>query len=281
MSTAAVPSAAKGKGAETADVPFVGTGQHWAVLVGVNHYDDPYIRNLTVCSDDVAAIHQTLAPGYAVARLLTDTTPEQLTRANVLAALAAMAEAAADDLLLFSFSGHGVAEGGESYLLPCNDRLAALKYIALALSDLRAILDQSPARAKVIVLDACHSSPALGKAPPEMTPEFIRRVFAEAEGMATLASRKQGQRSWEWSEQWRSAFTYYLLEALHGRADFDGKGFVTVTDANRYVTDRLKAWAAERGLTQTPTFQYATAGDIVLCRLWRIVAVIAAYLHSR
>lgn len=119
-------------------------------------------------------------------------------------------------------------------------------------------------KTKLIVLDACHSGAAIGKAGPGMAPEFIARVFTEAEGMAVLASCKQGQQSWEWPEEGRSVFTHFLLEALSGHADLDGKGFVTVSDASRYVTDGVKAWAVEHGVPQTPTLQYTVAGDIVL-----------------
>lgn len=250
------------------EVAVLNPGQAWAVLVGINTYDEPYIANLSVCVDDVTAVQRALAPGYQTARLLTDATPEHLpTRANILSTLASIAQAAGErDSLLFYFSGHGIAHEGESYLLPRDARLAALRHTAIAMRDLRELLDHSPARARVIVLDACHAGAAMGKAAPTMTPEFIQRVFEEAEGLAVLASCKQGQLSWEWTEHQRSVFTYYLLEAVQGRADGDSKGFVTVSDASRYVTDRVKRWSAENNVPQTPTLQYTVAGDIVLCR---------------
>ena len=83
----------------------------------------------------------------------------------------------------------------------------------------------------------------------------MQRVFNNAEGMAVLASCKQGQLSWEWREERRSVFTYYLLQALEGKADLDKKGFVTISDVHRYLTDRIKIWAAARGIAQTPTLQ--------------------------
>jgi len=245
---------------------YHGTGNRWAVLVGINEYEDPHIADLKVCVDDVTAVYQSLDPGYQVAKLLTDATPDRLpTRANILGELSAVSQAADEgDLLLFYFSGHGLAWGGESYLLSRDTRLSALKHTAVAMRDVRELMDQSPARAKVIVLDACHSGASIGKAEPTMTPEFIHRVFEEAEGMAVLASCKQGQQSWEWDEKGRSVFTYYLLEALAGQADLDQKGFVTVSDASRHVTDGVKRWAVEKGVPQTPTLQYTVAGDILL-----------------
>ncbi len=260
----------KGKGGPAeSPLPVLNTGKAWAVLVGVNQYENqPHIPALHVCADDVTAVHAALVGKFTAARLLTDATPERLpTRANILAELSSVAQAAGEgDLVLFYFSGHGIAEDGESYLLPRDARLAALTYTSVAMAEVRKIIDASPARAKVIVLDACHSGAAIGKAGPAMTPEFIERVFAQAEGLATLASCKQGQQSWEWPEEGRSVFTHFVLEALSGKADFDGKGFVTVSDASRYVTDGVKTWAVEHGVPQTPTLQYTAAGDIILVR---------------
>jgi uncharacterized caspase-like protein len=259
----------KGDGTtSTSAKQVINTGKAWAVLVGINKYNDSHIADLKVCVDDVTAVHQSLDPGYQVAKLLTDATPDRLpTRANILGELSAVAQAAEEgDLLLFYFSGHGKAEGSESYLLPRDTRLSALKHTAVAMGDVRELMEQSPARAKVIVLDACHSGASIGKAEPTMTPEFIQRVFEEAEGMAVLASCKQGQQSWEWPEENRSVFTFFLLEALTGQADLDKKGFVTVSDASRFVTDGVKSWAAEKGAPQTPTLQYTVAGDIILVR---------------
>ncbi|MEM7537359.1 MAG: caspase family protein [Chloroflexota bacterium] len=244
----------------------INSGKAWAVLVGVNKYEDPFIANLSVCAKDVTDIHQHLAPEYQSAKLLTDSQPSEQTptRSNILAALSATAQAAEEgDLLLFYFSGHGTVDGGESYLLPRDARTTAVPYTAVAMRDINALLDGSAARAVVIILDACHSGANIGKS-PVMSDEFIQRVFVESEGRAILASCKQGQLSYVWQEQQQSVFTHYLLEALQGHADFDGKGFVTLSDLNRYVVDGVKQWSLERHVVQTPTLQYTVAGDIVL-----------------
>lgn len=80
-------------------------------------------------------------------------------------------------------------------------------------------------------------------------------------------SCKQGRLSYEWWENERNVFTQFLLEALAGQADLDEKGFVTVQDANWHVMNGVKLWASQRYVSQTPTLQYAVAGDIILTRL--------------
>ena len=269
----------KGDGAPTSSEPFYGVGNRWAVLVGVNEYDDETNYGcLHVCVKDAHAIREQLVTGGsdpARIRLLTDDSPEPPTRDNILVALKAVADATEpDDLLFFYYSGHGDEDGGESYLVARNGKRLVLSDTAVRVSRIKEIMEQAPARAKVIVLDACHSGADIGgKGPKPMSEEFIRRVFEQAEGLAILASCKQGQVSYEWQAQERSTFTHFLLEALAGQADRDEKGFVTVQDANRHVTNGVKLWASQRNLSQTPTLQYTVAGDIILVRYqWRGVS---------
>jgi uncharacterized caspase-like protein len=126
-------------------------------------------------------------------------------------------------------------------------------------------MEQAQAWAKVIILDAYHSGADIGgKGPKPMSAKFIRHVFEQAEGMAVLASCKQGQLSYELETKEGSVFTRFLLEALTGQADRDEKGFVTVQDASRHVTNGVKLWASQRNRSQTPTLHYTVAGDIIL-----------------
>jgi hypothetical protein len=262
----------KGDGESADSEPLYGAGKRWAVLVGVNEYDDKanYGR-LHVCRKDVHAVRdQLIAGGFDAARirLLTDDTSELPTRDNILVALKAVADATEpDDLLLFYYSGHGDEDGGESYLVARNGRRLVLRDTAVRVSRVKEIMEEAPARAKVIILDACHSGADIGgKGPKPMSAEFIRRVFEQAAGMVILASCTQGQLSYEWQAQERSVFTHFMLEALKGEADRDDKGFVTVQDTNRHVVNGVKLWASQRNVSQTPTLEYRAAGDIILTR---------------
>ncbi len=139
----------------------LGTGHRWAVLVGVDEYEDWNYGRLRVCVKDVQAIHdQLVAGGYDPQRLrlLTDDTPELPTRANILTALESVAKATRpDDLLLFYYSGHGDEAEEESYLVARDGRRVSLKRTGVKLADIRDVVTGAPAQAKVIVLDACHS----------------------------------------------------------------------------------------------------------------------------
>ena len=89
-----------------------------------------------------------------------------------------------DDLLLFYYSGHGSEAEGESYMVARDGRYLALADTAVPVSRIKEIMKDAPARAKVIILDACHSGADIGgKGPQPMTAEFIRRVFEQAAGL--------------------------------------------------------------------------------------------------
>ncbi|MBK8903653.1 MAG: caspase family protein [Anaerolineaceae bacterium] len=250
--------------------PIRRNGHTWAVFVGVNKYEDEInYGELRVCANDAKDILEALKKGgfdEDRTRLLTEDFGESPTRDNVLVALKAIADATEpDDLLLFYYSGHGDIFKGESFLVARNGRHLILRDTAISVTRIKEIMQEASARAKVVVLDACHSGANIGnKSSRRMSNEFIEHVFEHAEGLAILASCQQGQLSYEWPKQNRSVFTKYLLDALKGEADIDDKGAVTVQDAHRFVVNKVRIWAAQRNVSQTPTLQYSVSGDIIL-----------------
>jgi len=246
-----------------------GKGRQWALLAGVNHYED--VANflpLQVCAKDATDLGELIVKnGYEKSRVktITDQGTEIPTRDNILVTLKSMATATEpDDLLLFYYSGHGTEKDGESYLVTRSGHQVLIEETSISISTIKEIMNSAQARAKVIIIDACHSGVNFGKGGEKMTESFIQRVFDDAKGFAILASCEQGQRSYEWLQNSRSVFTHYLLEALQGKADYENKGFVTIQDANRYVTDQVKLWSVENGLSQTPTLHCEISGDIIL-----------------
>jgi len=252
--------------------PLPGRGNGWAVLVGVDTYEDleNYDR-LQVCVRDARVIRwRLLAGGWDTncIRLLTDYTDICSDRGHILSALEAIAGAAEpDDLVLFYFSGHGDTEGGEPYLVAHDSWRVALRDTAVPVSQIKETMQQSNARAKIIVLDSCHSGSDGGsrKVEPRLL-GFIESALKQSGGLAILTSCGESQLSYEWRDSGNSVFTHFLVEALEGRADWDRKGFITVREAYRYVADEVRMWGLHSGHTQTPTLAYEGEGDIVLLR---------------
>ena len=253
----------------------LGTHEKWAVLVGINEYEHAHVYgHLQFCAQDATNIFKTLSNnGFAVEHmhLLTDrNTPQKPLREHILTTLEITANATEpDDLLLFYFSGHGRAEGGESYLIPRNGT-ATLRHTGIPLRSIKEIMIGARSKAKVIILDACHSGANIQtKGKLFMSEEFLNDVFKNAEGLAIISSCQQDQLSYEWPEKQCGVFTYYLLEALQGKADYEEKGFITISDINRYLTHNVKQWAVQHQLSQIPRLHYTVTGEIVLLECQR------------
>lgn len=248
---------------------IINTGKIYTLFVGINFYSDTNITDLNVCVHDVTALHNVFKDKSEKTLLLSDHTDGLLpNRKNIFTSLSHISRLANEnDLILFYFSGHGIAEDGQSYLLPNDVCLPILKYTSLSVKDVKEIMENSRARAKVIIIDACHAGAIIGKSISLMTDDFQKSVFEEAEGFVVLASCKQGEKSWEWPEKQKSVFTYFLLEALSGKADMQNKGFITTSDTSNYVVNKVKQWSVEHGTLQTPTIQSEVVGEIVLVTL--------------
>ncbi len=260
----------KGSGGQTEPGQFFGQGNRWAVLVGIGCYEDSSnYWELPVCPNDAKSIRDKLfESGYGTDRvhLLTDDEAQAPTRSRIRATLKAVADATEpDDLFLFYFSGHGDASDGKNYLVTCDSFRNDLAESAIALFQVREIMQTAQARAKVIIVDACKSG-LLFKGPRTMPPEFIRAAYERAKGWAAIASCEQEQLSYVLDDAKNSVFTYFLLEALGGEADFHEKGFVSVQDAHNYVLKCVKVWASQHKVSQTPTLHSETAGDIILTK---------------
>jgi Caspase domain len=264
----------KGNEEETDEppVPDYTRRQNWAIFVGVNTYENQvYYPPLQVCVTDATVLAQQFVTNGFLSEymhVITDASVDNRpSRGNILNTLQTTAAATRpDDLLLFYYSGHGDVEGDESYLV-CRDGWAdSLENTALSFSRVKQIMQKAPARNKVIILDACHTGAQIGsKGKVRMSPAFIRHVFEQAEGIAILSSCTQNQISYESSKRGQSAYTYFLLQALQGHADKEEKGVVTVRDLNNYVTDKVKAWAAQQKCIQSPTISAEMIGEIVVC----------------
>ncbi len=249
---------------------LIEVGNKLAVLVGVNKYDDSSINQLSYSVKDTQDLYRILVDpakgGYNTrsVKVLSDADAEKPSRNNILSKLTATSRiASSEDSILFYFSGHGHEIDGKPYLLSFDSYRNTIENTALPIELIRKTMENSLARVKIIIVDACHSGAVKGlKDSGIMTKSFFESFFPPPEGFVVLTSCKLGESSHEWDEKEHGVFSYYLLEGLSGNADRDGDKIITVTDAYRYSCENVKKWAFEKGLEQTPFLDARIAGDI-------------------
>ena len=245
--------------------------KRWGIIIGINTYDDPNINSLRYASADASAIYDVLTHpqtgGFKKEQLhlLTSNSANPPTRNNILESLALLNRMIrTGDTVVFHFSGHGLTQNGINYLLPADARVNIPTETAIPLSRVYAAIQN--AKRQIIFLDACHSGQRRDKGTTSgaMSSAFAEAVFSEAEGRVTLASCNINESSFEDDKLGHGVFTYYLLEALRGKADTLADKRVTASEANRYVVEKVKAWAFANRKRQNPRISSNVSGEIVL-----------------
>jgi outer membrane protein assembly factor BamB len=218
-----------------------------ALLVGVSDYNDPQFDDLKYASDDVVAVGRQL---HLMGFETTVVAGDRATRAGVIEAVTKLLGQAekleSDSIVLLMFSGHGqqikVQRGAGSaglsrtaetpFFCPVDaigfdptkhdlrGRDAKQVSRELNLISLNSIIDgldrQSNSRRNLLIVDACRSNPAKGRAAgiSGSTAVDLPR------GISILFAAGSGQKSWESSDAKvpRGVMTHFLLKGLRGEA---------------------------------------------------------------
>jgi len=247
--------------------------QRWAVLIGVNKYEDEQgIGSLKYCVADMKLLYEVLTgprggfqPGNVL--LMIDDAPERMHRptySNMVTMIPRwLKDVGPEDDVLLAFSGHGMVEDGKCYLLPATATRGALRLTSVSVAQVREWLESCRAQRKILILDACHSG--AGKAPGQMSEDMIAEL-EKGHGFVRLASCDTKQKSSEDPDLGHGVFTYSLVGALRGKGDLDGDGRVGADEAYRYVSKEVRRWARERGLHQDPLMSgRLVGGQLTLC----------------
>ncbi|MGQ0763046.1 MAG: caspase family protein [Acidobacteriota bacterium] len=262
---------------ETTDpAPAAQTGQinslpvgpkRWALVIGVDKYQDPQISPLKGSDNDARLIADALVryagfPKDQVILLSTDQPLErQPTRVNILRRLSNLSTAVPKDgLLLVSFAGHGMERGGQAFLLPSDaqisDQISFLEETAISTSRVKDRIKETGVSQVVLLLDACRNDPGgRADAPNPLTNAYTNAFNfdvrnREVQAFATVYATGIGQRAYEYTEKKQGYFSWALVEGLKGSAAND-KGEVTLSQLIKFVQDTVpKRIAIDLGSTK-------------------------------
>ena len=226
-------------------------GRRVALLVATDRYQDTGLSRLAAPASDARQLAAVLRdmriagfevttlynkPHYVVGRAIGDFYRDRRR----------------DDLTLLYFTGHGVKdEDGRLYLAMTDTDRENLPFTGVPSEQIRAAMEGSRSRQKVLVLDCCYA----GAFPVGLGIKGDPAVHALEQlggrGCVVLTSSDAMQLSFEGNQVTEtgpasprsgpsSLFTRFLIEGLRtGKADLDGDGDITLDELYSYVHDRV------------------------------------------
>lgn len=191
---------------------------------------EPVYRALLVCntyagtpnalpgtSNDVAGMRSMLSKMTGTPYRIT--TQSNLSADAMASAIrSAFANATANDVSLFYFSGHGTNAVGTSY----HGALLGAGGSYMTIAKLKAVLDEIPGK-KVIIVDTCHSGQLIGKSGTEasfVTREELIAFNSKVVGAFSVIARGEND---------LANSSYYVITAAHSTEDSVSMGY----DANK------------------------------------------------
>jgi hypothetical protein len=240
--------------AEVAQWP--GTNKRFALVIGVDEYQDKQITELEGATNDAKSIASALVqyagfPNDQVTLLASDQPVERWpTRGNILRKLSNLRTGVPKDgLLLVAFAGHGIERDGKAYLLPSDAQVsgdvALLEDTAINVDEMRRRIIQTGVGQVVLILDACRNDPTAGRGDSDnpLTKKYVdafnfEERNREITAFATLYATEVGRRAYEYTEKKQGYFTWALVQGLKGEAAND-KGEVTLGSLIKYLQEAV------------------------------------------
>ena len=233
---------------------FVIKPKLYVLAVGVSSYEEADLQ-LGFAAKDARDFARALTGQKGglyrdvTARILTD---KLATKDDILDGLDWLQkETTSKDIAMVFLAGHGVNDqAGIYYYLPVNANPEKLKRTGVAFSDIKNTVASLAGKA-ILFVDTCHSGNVMGTRRGSADINAVVNELASAEnGAVVFASSTGRQYSLEDKSWGNGAFTKALVEGVGGRADYSGKGKITINMLDLYLSERVKELT---GGKQTPT----------------------------
>lgn len=246
------------------------SGTRWALLVGVNDYEDPAIADLQFASRDVELLGHLLETRGEFDTIYTFSSgaeQERLpTRLNINRAVDFIANnAEPEDLILVFYSGHGFASEGENYMCVQDSLLNDIVNTGVNIDKTIEKFKKSPAKVSVAFIDACRELISENTKSIKAF-SFTDSQFMDVEGVVTLYATRFGDFSYEEESLGQGVFSHFVIGGLQGQADKNGDQYVSFKELSEHVIEKVNSWSRENMKTQKPFLSGEWSGDVLLTK---------------
>ena len=232
-------------------------GERYALLIGIGRHQDKRIPGLNYSAADAKAMYAVLTdPNHGRfpkknVRLLLD---ERATAKGIRRGFTWLRRRAGpEDMAVVYYSGHGAPEEGGTYWVPYDADIDDLEATAVGNAYITRQLRRVRAKRLITFLDSCYSA-AIVKKEDRPKALFNQDFFAKFKGAGrvTITASDGKELSLESKDLGQGVFTYYLVQALKGKADVNQDGAVELEEVWAHVRKRVTDEAIRRGNRQRP-----------------------------
>lgn len=272
---------------------LLSAAEKYALLIGINDYKSPSIADLKYSEPDARYLHDVLVNHVRVKpeniRMLLGA---NATTANIKREVYWLSETAhLEDKVFFYFSGHGSTfpdkhgdedDDTEEAFCPYETELRDASTV-ISDDDFGIWFNGIQAQEIFVILDCCYSGGAAGKSLESqngrgidlgLQPVSTSRSILDQGGNPyardlgddnkfIITASDADERSFENPAIGHGIFTYYLGEALRGKADLNNDKAVTTGELFSYTRDLTAAYARQNNLQQTP-HRFGALGETVM-----------------
>jgi formylglycine-generating enzyme required for sulfatase activity len=253
-------------------------GKRYAIVVGINDYEDQNINKLQFARNDAKSLGKVLKD-YGlfdqVFVMTDDLHPREALypkKKNIIDQVQKVTSLANnEDTILFAFSGHGLNDAKkQSYLVAVDSDPTKRFESSVKVEDIFTHLKTF--QRSLMFVDACREKFA-APGSKSLTDgakglQADSKVFTDAKVKAILFATAQEQLSYEDHPEGKNygVFTRYILEGLEGKADKDADGIVSLMELKQYVESNVVAWSFRNDKSQKPFLKMEdeTFGDLAL-----------------
>lgn len=219
-------------------------GDLWVVVVGVSEHSNPRY-SLTYPAIDASAMAEMLeakATGVYDSVHVHVLNNQESTTPNILRTLNDIAgRIRKQDVMMMFIAGHGVSlKTGEYFFITHDGNPMKLKETAFSWREFEDLLRTMPARSVLLFADTCHSGNIVKPDSRFVSTEEMADGLVKESGVIVFVSSQGCEVSLESTAWGHGAFTYALLEALGGKANYQPDGVITMAELQLYVPTRVR-----------------------------------------
>lgn len=241
-------------------------GKRYAICIGINNYEDPVIPDLNKARNDAKGLGKELKKygQFDTIFMMTDDIDPRYDEMhnyprlkNIRARLDYLKEfIKPDDLVLISFSGHGLSnEYDEGFLLVTDTELINPFKTSLKVNEIVNWLKTMKVKKSLLLIDACREKVSVGTSRGLLDKKSLKtQKYNMAELSAIFYATKTGWKSYEVDDFEYGLFTNFILEGIKGKADYqfgNSDGIVTFKELSNFTGESVCNFA----LNHVPVFR--------------------------